>query len=186
MDPMGVKVPNARLTIYIMHDLYNCFMNVDSPTREIRMETLEPGVQVTLKVYYKTVEIEQIHTGTGRGRGWKFITSSPPFPSPNPRILLFILDQYAMKLPSTRQEMDQFGRQMDAHIGLAIGPLNKKQALQNTFQESRAPILHAMKHRSKRFTKDEKEFLSSIDNIGMVRFEPHEKIKITHQKGKKY
>lgn len=88
-----------------------------------------------------------------------------------------------MKLPSTRQEMDQFGRQWDAHIGLAIGPLNRKQALQNTFQESRAPILHAMKHRSKRFTK---EFLSSIDNIGMVRFEPYEKIKITHQKGKKY
>ena len=61
---MGVKVPNARLTIYIMDDLYHCFMNVDSPTREIRMETMEPSVQVTLKVHYKTVEIEQIHTGT--------------------------------------------------------------------------------------------------------------------------
>ena len=179
------KVPNARFTIYIMHDLYDCFIKVNSPTREIQMETLEPGVQVTLKVYYKTVEIEQVHTGTGRGRGmgrgWKFITSSPP----NPRILLSIFDRYIMKLPSTRQEMDKFGRQMDAHIGLAIGPLSMKQALQNTFDESRAPILHAMKHRSKRFTKDEKEFLSSIDNIGMIRYEPHERIKITRQKGKK-
>lgn len=163
---------DTRILIYIMDTLYATFTSLDPKRQSVETEfkSVDPSARVTLLVGPRTVEIVVMDRTTHNGLGWKMITSRP-------HVLFYLLNHYTMKLPSHKTT---FIQNMVPSVGLKIGPFQRKQALQNTFDASRAPILSALKHHGKnRLNKAEKTFITSIDHIGLVPLLRREKIKIT-------
>jgi hypothetical protein len=161
---------DTRILIYIMDTLYATFTSLEMQSVETELKSVDPSIRITLLVGPRTVEIVVMDRTTPTSLAWKMVTSRP-------HGLFYLLDHYALKLPSNKTT---FLQNMVPSVGLKIGPFQRKQALQNTFDASRAPILSALKnHSKKRLNKAEKTFITSIDHIGLVPLLHQEKMKIT-------
>jgi len=163
---------NIEYIILEMDRLYLCFMNGQSLDQYmVLLKNRRANRITTLLVEKGKVEIRYVDSLKGTGRGFYI-------KSPNPKVLLDILSHYKISLIDDDETISRQLSDKPSGLGLSTGPLTRMQLDQNTFDMSRSPVIRAMKGRSTRFNDDEKEFLESIDKIGILRLHPFQKITV--------
>jgi hypothetical protein len=154
-----------------MDRLYFCFMKGQSLDRyTVLLKNRIANRITTLSVEKGKVDIRYDDSLKGTGRGFYIKT-------PSPKVLLDILSRYKISLEDKETISRQLGNKPSG-LGLSTGPLTRMQLDQNTFDMSRSPVIRAMKERSTRFNDAEKEFLESIDKIGIICLHPFQKITV--------